>query len=122
MDMTKKQLCNPRFLLPLFVFFGLCLLAGIIIFSPAQGPVIGYKLALVVLAAIVGMAFDYLAFPYSLPSGYLDKDWRKTPNATGPDGKPDYPVAEGYIMPFCASLTRRAIIIFGFVMAVALGL
>ncbi len=120
--MTRQQLCNPRFLLSLFILLGLCLLLAIIVFSPAQGPVIGYKLALVVLAAIVGMAFDYLAFPYSLPSGYLDKDWRKNPNADGGDGKPDYPVAEGCIMPFCASLTRRAVIIFGFVIAVALGL
>lgn len=121
MDM-KKLFCNPRFLLTVFALLGFCLLLGIIVFSPAQGPVIGYKLALVVLAAIVGMAFDYLAFPYSLPSGYLDKDWRKNPDATGADGKPDYPVADGYIMPFCASLTRRAVIIFGFVIAVALGL
>ncbi len=120
--MTKHQLCNPRFLLPLFVVLGLGLLLAIIVFSPAQGPVIGYKLALVILAAVCAMIFDYLAFPYSLPSGYLDKDWRKNPNADGGDGKPDYPVAEGYIMPFCASLTRRAIIIFGFVIAVALGL
>lgn len=118
----KKLVCNPRVLLALFVILGLCLLLGIILFSPAQGPVIGYKLALAVLAAIVGMAFDYLAFPYALPSGYLDRDWRRNPNASGPDGKPDFPVAEGYIMPFCASLTRRAIIIFGFVIAVSLGL
>lgn len=118
----KKLLCNPRFLLTLFVAFGVCLLAGIIIFSPAQGPVVAYKLALVMVAAIAGMVFDFLAFPYALPSGYLDRDWRKNPDATGPDGKPDYPVAEGYIMPFCASLTRRAIIVFAFILAVALGL
>lgn len=119
---VKKLVCNPRVLLSLFVVLGIVLLLGIILFSPAQGPVIGYKLALAVLAAIVGMAFDYLAFPYALPSGYLNKDWRKNPNADGGDGKPDYPVAQGYVMPFCASLTRRALIIFGFVMAVALGL
>ncbi len=118
----KKLVCNPRVLLSLFVALGIVLLLSIILFSPAQGPVIGYKLALVVLAAIVGMAFDYLAFPYALPSGYLDKDWRKTPNADGGDGKPDFPIAQGYIKPFCASLTRRAIIIFGFVIAVAVGL
>lgn len=120
--MTKQQLCNPRFLLALFVALGLGLLVAIIFISPAQAPVIGYKLALVVLAAVCAMVFDYLAFPYSLPSGYLDKDWRKNPDATGPDGKPDYPVAEGYILPFCFALTRRAIIIFGFVVAVAMGL
>lgn len=120
--MTKHQLCNPRFLLSLFVVLGIGLLLAIIVFSPAQGPVIGYKLALVMVAAIAGMIFDYLAFPYALPSGYLNKDWRKNPDATAPDGKPDYPVVDGYIRPFCASLTRRAIIIFGFVIAVALGL
>ena len=119
---VKKLFCNPRFLLTVFALLGFCLLLGIIVLSPAQGSVIGYKLALVVLAAIVGMAFDYLAFPYALPSGYLDRDWRNTPNADGGDGKPDYPVAEGYIMPFCATLTRRAVIIFGFIIAVAVGL
>lgn len=118
----KKLICNPRVLLALFVSPGLILLFGVIFFSPPQGPVIGYKLALVMLAAICGMIFDFLAFPYALPSSYLDKDWRRDPNATDPDGKPDYPVAEGYIMPFCASLTRRAIIIFGFCIAVAMGL
>ena len=68
--MTKHQLCNPRFLLSLFVVLGLGLLLAIIVFSPAQGPVIGYKLALVILAAVCAMIFDYLAFPYSLPSGH----------------------------------------------------
>lgn len=118
----KKLLCNPRMLLALFISWGVVLLLGLIIFAPAQGPVIAYKAALVALAAICGMIFDFLAFPYALPSGYLEKDWRKNPDATGEDGKPDYPVASGYIMPFCASLTRRAIIIFGFVIAVAMGL
>lgn len=118
----KKLLCNPRFLLTLFVIFGVCLLAGIIIFSPAQGPVVAYKLALVMVAAIAGMVFDFLAFPYALPSGYLDRDWRENPDATGADGKPDFPIATGYFRPFCAALLRRAVIIAAFVVAVALGL
>lgn len=118
----KKVLCNPRILLGIFIILGISLLLGIIAFAPAQGPVIAYKAALVMFAAICGMVFDFLAFPYSLPSGYLDKDWRKNPDATGPDGKADYPIAEGCIMPFCAALVRRAIIIFGFIIAVALGL
>lgn len=118
----RKLISNPRFLMALFAGFGVTLLLGIILFSPVQGPVVAYKLALVILAAICAMIFDFLAFPYSLPSGYLDRDWRTNPNADGGDGKPDFPIAQGYIIPFCASLTRRALIIFGFIVAVALGL
>ena len=118
----KKLLSNPRVLLPVFALFGMALLCCIILVSPAQAPVIGYKLSLVVLAAITGMAFDYLAFPYALPSSYLYRDWRKNPNADGGDGWPDYAVAHGYVRPFCAALLRRAVIIAAFVLAVALGL
>ncbi len=118
----KKLLCNPRVLLALFVLAGLLLLLALLCLSPVQGPVVAYKLALVVIAAIVGMVFDFLAFPYALPSGYLDRDWRENPNSTGADGKPDFPVANGYHGPFCVALTRRAVIIAAFVVAVALGL
>ena len=109
-------------LLGLFLLCGIVLLAALLFFSPVQGPVVLYKVALVVVAAIAGMAFDFLAFPYALPSSYLDKDWRKDPDATGDDGKPDFPVATGYFRPFCAALLRRAVIIAAFVLAVALGL
>ena len=61
---------NPRCLLACFILCGVALLAALLFFSPVQGPVIAYKLALAVVAAIVGMAFDFLAFPYALPSGY----------------------------------------------------
>lgn len=118
----KKTFRNPRVLMGLFVIAGISLLLGLLCISPVQGPVVTYKLALAVVAAITGMVFDYLAFPYALPSGYLVKDWRKNPDADGGDGNPDYPVIEGYILAFCATLTRRAFIIFGFIMAVALGL
>ena len=120
--MVMKFLCNPRYLLTLFVLCGIALLAALLIFSPAQGPVVAYKLALVIVAAIAGMVFDFLAFPYALPSGYLYRDWRENPDATGADGKPDFPVAVGYLRPFCAALLRRAVIIAAFVLAVALGL
>ena len=83
---------------------------------------VAYKLALVMVAAIAGMAFDFLAFPYALPSSYLDKDWREDPEATGDDGQPDFPIATGYFRPFCAAMLRRACIIAAFVLAVALGL
>ena len=118
----KKFLRNPRYLLGLFLLCGIALLAALLFFSPVQGPVVAYKLALVMVAAIAGMAFDFLVFPYSLPSSYLDRDWRDDPDATGADGKPDFPVADGYLRPFCAAMLRRACIIAAFVLAVALGL
>ena len=108
-----KFLCNPRYLLALFILCGIVLLSALLFFSPAQGPVVAYKLALVVVAAIAGMVFDFLAFPYALPSSYLDKDWREDP---------DFPIATGYFRPFCATMLRRAVIIAAFVIAVALGL
>lgn len=113
---------NPRYLLGVFMLGGVALLTGLLFFSPVQGPVIAYKLALAVMAAIVGMAFDFLAFPYALPSGYLVRDWRKDPDATGDDGKPDFPVVNGYYRVFSAAMLRRALIIAAFVLAVALGL
>ncbi len=118
----KKILCNPRFLLALFLLCGIALLAALMFLSPVQGPVVLYKVALVVVAAIAGMVFDFLAFPYSLPSSYLDWDWRDDPEAAGEDGQPDFPVAEGYLRPFCTAMLRRAVIIAAFVLAVALGL
>lgn len=113
---------NPRCLLAFFILCGVALLAALLFFSPVQGPVIAYKLALAVVAAIVGMAFDFLAFPYALPSGYLVRDWRQNPDATGEDGKPDFPVVNGYYRVFSAAMLRRALIIAAFVLAVALGL
>ena len=120
--MKNRVFHNPRCLLALFILCGAALLTALLFVSPVQGPVIAYKLGLAVVAAIVGMAFDFLAFPYALPSGYLDRDWRENPDAAGEDGKPDFPFATGYHGPFCAAMTRRALLIAAFVLAVALGL
>lgn len=120
--MFKCSLRNPRCLLGFFILGGVALLAALLFFSPVQGPVIAYKLALAVAAAIVGMVFDFLAFPYALPSGYLVRDWRKDPDATGEDGQPDFPVVSNYFRVFAAAMLRRALIIAVFVLAVALGL
>lgn len=86
-----KLLCNPRYLLALFILCDVILLAGLLFFSPVQGPVVAYKLALVVVAAIAGMVFDFLAFPHALPSGYLDRDWRKTRTPREPTASPTFP-------------------------------
>ena len=37
---------------------------------PAQVPVVLYKLALVMLAAILGMFFDVAVFPFATPDSY----------------------------------------------------
>ena len=74
------------------------------------------------VSGVVGLIFDYLFFPYSVPSGYLSKDWRNDPDANGDDGIPDYTICDGYILAFCAALLRRALIVTAFVIAVALGL
>jgi len=117
-----KLLTDPRWLLACFMFFGAVLLAFILVLAPEQVPVIAYKLVLTMFAAVAGMVFDFLAFPYALPSGYLDRDWRNDPDACGEDGKPDFPIAVGYVRPFCFSMLRRALVIAAFIMAVALGL
>lgn len=118
----KKSLCNPRLLLGLFLLCGTVFLAALLFLSPVQGPAVLYKVAPVVVAAVVDMAFNFLAFPYTLPSSYLDKDWRKDPDAAGDDDKPDFPIATGYFRPFCTALLRHVVIIAAFVLTVTLRL
>lgn len=113
---------NPRNLAVLFICSIAVLVGSVLLISPAQLPVILYKLALVLVSGVVGLIFDYLFFPYSVPSGYLSKDWRNDPDANGDDGIPDYTICDGYILAFCAALLRRALIVTAFVIAVALGL
>lgn len=113
---------NPRALAKVFVAAVLVLVASVLLVSPIQLPVILYKLALALVAGVIALAFDYLFFPYSVPSGYLSKDWREDPDATGDDGEPDYPVCDGYTLAFCAALMRRALIVAAFVVAVSVGL
>ena len=62
----KKFLCNPRLLLGLFLLCGIVLLAALLFFSPVQGPVVLYKVALVVVAAIAGMTFDFFGLSLCL--------------------------------------------------------
>ena len=116
------KLFDPLYQLMAFIVCGAVILTGLLFFSPAQGPVIVYKLALVELAAVVGLIFDFLAFPYALPSSYLIRDWRKNPTASGEDGKPDFPVIPGCYRVFAGACIRRALIVSAFVLAVALGL
>lgn len=113
---------DPRKLAALFICAVAVLVGSVLSISPIQLPVILYKLALVLVSGVAGLIFDYLFFPYAVPSGYLSRDWRKDPDANGDDGIPDYTICDGYIPAFCASLLRRALIVAAFVLAVALGL
>ena len=60
-----------------WVISALCLLALIGFISPAQLPVVLYKLALVSIAAIIGYHLDRALFPYSSPGSYLRERWNK---------------------------------------------
>ena len=111
---------NPRALAKIFIVAVLVLALSVLLVSPIQLPVILYKLMLA--AGVIALGFDYLFFPYSLPSGYLSRDWRSDPDATGDDGIPDYTICDGYIPAFCAAMLRRALIVAAFVIAVSVGL
>jgi len=88
--------------------------------SPAQLSVVAYKLALISLAAVVAYWLDRALFPYARPDGYLVMDWRC--GNLGASQRVDYPIADGYAWAFIGSTLRRAIIVAGVVIGVALGL
>jgi hypothetical protein len=112
---------HPRLQLPFLALLAIGLQAAIYLFSPAQSPVVLYKLALVAIAAVLAVFCDVAVFPFSRPDSYLDKDWRNDPDADNP-GNADYPIAEGYEAAFCTACIRRALIIAAFVLAVSLGM
>ncbi|KVS72790.1 putative holin [Burkholderia cepacia] len=96
------------------------LVAAIALFSPQQLPVALYKLSLVSLAAVVAYWLDRGLFPYARPDSYLETDWRHGPDGLSPFA--DYQVVKGYELVFAAAMLRRALIVFGVVVGVALGL
>ena len=76
-----RLLLRPRWRLLFFGLIALALQAVLLLISPAQMPVVLYKLALVMLAAILGMFFDVAVFPFATPDSYLDGDWKRAPGA-----------------------------------------
>lgn len=56
---------SPRMFVCLLL--ALCLLATVYVISPQQGPVIVYKLSIVLLAAFTAYWVDRWAFPYARP-------------------------------------------------------
>jgi hypothetical protein len=117
----RRFVLHPRLQLVFFALLALALQGVILLFSPAQSPVVLYKLALVVIAAILAVFCDVAVFPFARPDSYLALDWRNDPDADRP-GEADYPIADGYEGAFCAACLRRALIIAAFVLAVSLGL
>ncbi|KWZ43760.1 hypothetical protein WS72_13440 [Burkholderia savannae] len=96
------------------------LITAIALVSPQQLPVALYKLSLVSLAAVVAYWLDRGLFPYARPDSYLERDWRY--GSAGPMLDADYRVVAGYEMVFAAAMMRRALIVLGVVIGVALGL
>ena len=98
----------------------LLLIGAIALISPQQLPVVLYKIALLSLGGVCAYRLDRSFFPYARPDSYLERDWRH--GTDEPEGDADYRVADGYILPFCAAMLRRAIIVAAGVVGVALGL
>ena len=100
------------------------LLVGIALIAPQQLPVALYKLALIVLAGVLGYWLDRSLFPYARPDSYLATDSWKLCLATS--GKAcsdaDLVVVPGYEQIFAAAMIRRALIVLACILGVALGL
>lgn len=118
---ARRIVLHPRLQLPFLALLAIGLQGVIFLFSPAQGPVILYKLAMSVIAAVLAVFCDVAVFPFARPDSYLDDDWRKDPDADRP-GSADYPIADGYEAAFCLACLRRALIVAAFVLAVSLGM
>ena len=108
----------PRLTTWLIVAALLIVVIGIV--SPQQVPVAIYKLSLISLAAVGSYWIDRALFPYARPDGYLVRDWR-CGTCVGTH-RVDYPIADGYEIPFMVSTIRRTAIAAAVILAVALGL
>ncbi|WP_303236993.1 putative holin [uncultured Bilophila sp.] len=116
-----RFLLHPRWRLLFFGLVALGLQVLLLLVSPVQAPVVLYKLALVMLAAILGMFFDVAAFPFAAPDSYLDDDWKRAPGV--PQSRcADFPIAVGYRWPFVMACLRRVLVVAACVVAVSVGL
>ena len=75
-------------------------------------------LSLISLAAVGSYWIDRALFPYARPDGYLVRDWR-CGTCVGTH-RVDYPIADGYEIPFMVSTIRRTAIAAAVILAVAL--
>ena len=116
-----RLLLRPRWRLFFFGLVALGLQIALLLISPAQVPVVLYKLALVMLAAILGMFFDVAVFPFATPDSYLDDDWKCAPGAVRLRCA-DFAIAKGCLWPFVMACLRRAAGGAACVVAVSVGL
>lgn len=116
-----NKLLSARWWLLYLAAAALCLLFVLGVLSPQQLPVVLYKGALVLLAALVGHVVSVGFCPYARLTSYLVEDWRKNPDADG-GSDVDYPIVEGYAGVFAAALMYRAVIVGAVVLAFCLGL
>lgn len=121
MQRLLRVLLDPRLQMYTFALLAVALQAFIWLVSPENGAVTLYKLGLAVLAALVGVFFDFALFPFATPRSYLEVDWIHDPDADY-EGSADYPLAEGYEGVFNVASIRRAVIVAAFVLGVSLGL
>lgn len=96
----------------LFIIIAIALLAVVSWFSPAKLAIIGYKVSLVTIAAILGYFVSYLLFPNYRP-GELDKEYEEAPNKTTRDHIRTLQVT---------GVVARAVIIFACILGITLGL
>ncbi len=108
-------------------WFSMCVLLTTILFlalvliSPRQLPVVHYKFVLSLLAGLAGYWLDRVLFPFSMPSSYLQGNWKENPdNHTINDA--DYPIVLDYQKSFCTAMLRQAFIVIGTMISVSLGL
>lgn len=112
---------HPRRQLAFFALLAALLHVFLLLVSPVQAPVVLYKLALTMLAAILGVFFDFAVFPFASPQSYLDDDWKKSPDTARPHDA-DFPIARGYQRAFTGACLRRSGIVAAFALSVSLGL
>ena len=116
--MTTK---SPR----LFYLLLITLLLGmtIAILAPSQFMVSVYKLSLVTMGGLIGYWIDRWVFPYARPDQF-SPDTVEKPLPDYVDGQVLWTTQEErhlYSTLFAASMLRRALIIFGVMVAIGLG-
>ena len=105
----------------LFLLLAVLLLACIAAVSPVQLPVVLYKAALVMLAAVIGYWLDRALFPYARPDSFLWRDWRRCSDEQ--EGDVDYPIASPlYMTAYCVAQLRRAAVVGCVIFGMAAGL
>ena len=127
MKHTIKKISDIRLLK--WYLLAIILFLIIVALSPQQLTVVVYKLALVLLSAVIGYHLDRALFPYASPGSYLLFNWKNGPYKRGygdVNGGENYdvafPVINNYQNIFAVVLIRRAIIVSAVILSVTLGL